>query len=351
MRTAHRPARPRSIRPLVGLVLTASCVACAPAADPAIDPGPGAGDMPLPADAAPDAPPDAAPPDMYPAPPDMYPAPAPERADPAYLQVGSFNIDWLAAGYRSEFTPRLARDYEMITRLIVETDVEVFGLQEIEGDGALELLGLPARYRWHVGESGWSQNPAILWRSDRVRVDDAREIRLPGTDFPSKDPLAARVTHLDGDLAFTLIVVHFHPFPNAEDSGYRAHQIEQLHTWITRGLPEHPIPEPPVVIVGDFNDSHAGLNDQIPGLVPFEDDPGFAFVEDDCPESSQTRYDSRIDHLVISAGLTRRLRSDGPDCEVDAFDDRDPYRSYGGGYRGISNISSHRPLWLYLGVD
>lgn len=297
----------------------------------------------------PDALPDAAPPDALP--PDMYPAIAPDRADPAYVQVGGFNIDWLADEYRSEYTPRLARDYEMIARLIVETDVEVFGLQEIEGDGALELLGLPGRYRWHVGESGWSQNPAILWRPDRVSVDDIREIRLPGTDFPSKDPLVGRVSSLAGDLAFTLVVVHFHPFPNTEDSTYRANQIAGLHTWITAGLPDQPAPEPPVVIVGDFNDSHDGLHREIHGLLPFEDDPGFVFVEDDCPGSSQTRYDSRIDHLVIGAELLPRLRSDGPACVVDAFDDRDPYRSYGGGYRGISNISSHRPMWLYLSAQ
>ncbi len=306
------------------------------------------------ADAAADAEPaDAGPPDAGPADadaPDLYPAPAAERADPAYVQVGSFNIDWLADEYRSEFTPRLAADYAMITRLIVETDVEVFGLQEIEGAGALELLDLPPRYRWAVGASGWSQNPAILWRHDRVAVDDVREIRLPGTEFPSKDPLAARVRALDGDLAFTMVVVHFHPFPNTEDSTYRAHQIEQLHRWITDGLPAHPAPAPPVVIVGDFNDTHDGLHREIRGLRPFEDDPAFAFVEDDCPQSSQTRYDSRIDHLVIGADLGPRLRSDGPACHVDAFDDRDPYRSYAGGYRGISNISSHRPLWMYLSI-
>ena len=331
------------MRMLIAVALLST--ACAPSADPVSHASPDAARSPI--DAAIDAEPDAAP-IVDAAPPDLYPAPAADRADPAYIQVGSFNIDWLADAYQSEFTPRLAADYAMITRLIVETDVEVFGLQEIEGDGALTLLDLPDRYRWHVGESGWSQNPAILWRPDRVEVDDIREIRLPGTDFPSKDPLAARVRAVDGDLAFTLVVVHFHPFPNSEDSAYRAHQIEQLHTWITRGLPEHPAPAPPVVIVGDFNDTHAGLNPDIPGLQPFEDDPDYTFVEADCPGSSQTRYDSRIDHLVIDRALVERLHDSGPQCHVDAFDDRDPYRSYGGGYRGISNISSHRPLWLYL---
>lgn len=336
-------------RPNLALAL-ALTLGCAPGADPAAERAP--------VDAAPpDALPDAAPPDAVPdaapdaAAPDMYPAPAPERADPSRVQVGSFNIDWLADEYRSEFTPRLAADYAMITRLIVETDVEVFGLGEIEGDGALELLGLPARYRWRVGASGWSQNPAILWRDDKVRVDDVREIRLPGTDFPSKDPLVARVESRVGDLAFTLVVVHFHPFANTEDSTYRAHQIEQLHIWLTDGLPDAPPPEPPVVLVGDFNDTRDGIHPEIDSLAPLEADPRFVFVEDDCPQSSQTRYDSRIDHLLITADLVGRLPVDGAACHVDAFDDRDPYRSYGGGYRGLSNISSHRPLWLYLAVD
>ncbi len=337
----HHPVMRAPLPTLLALAL-AGCQPPADPADPAEPPDPDAGPIA-----------DALEPDLGPidaALPDLYPAPDPDRADPAWVQVGSFNIDWLGATYRSEFTPRLEADYGMIARLIVETDVEVFGLQEIEGDAALALLGLPARYAWHVGESGWSQNPAILWRTDRVRVEDPREIRLPGTDFPSKDPLAARVESLDGDLRFTLVVVHFHPFANTEDSAYRAQQIEQLHRWLTDGLPQAPAPDPPVVIVGDFNDAHGGIHREIEGLAPLEGDPRFVFVEDDCPGSSQTRYDSRIDHLVIDAALAPRLRPD-PACAVDAFDDRDPYRSYGGGYRGLSNISSHRPLWLSLAAE
>lgn len=320
------------------LALALLALGCTPTGDPAAVADARAPDAASLDDAAPII--DAAPLDA--APPDAGPPPAP-------IEVGSFNIDWLADEYESEYTPRLAADYDMIAALIVETGVEVFGLQEIEGDGALALLGLPDGYAWAVGRSGWSQNLAILYRADRVALTDVREIHLPGTDFPSKDPLAARVQSLDGALAFTLVVVHMNPFPNTDDTTYRQNQITELHRWLTAGLADHPPPEPPVVVVGDFNDTHDGIHRTLDTLTAFEADPRFVFVEDDCPGSSQTRYDSRIDHLVIDAALAERLGD--PACVVDRFDERSPYRDYPGGHRGRSNISTHRPLWLTLRVE
>lgn len=311
------------------------------------------GCAPVESDALPDLSLDAAAPDaLLDAAPDAEPDAEPDAA-PEPLAVGTFNIDWLADHYESEFTPRLAADYAMIAQLIVETDVEVFGLQEIDGPGALELLALPPRYRWVVGRSGWSQNLAILYRSDRVQVSDVREIRLPDTDFPSKDPLVAQVDSLEGDLMFTLVVVHFKPFTNTEDATYRAHQISALHQWLSAGLPEAPPPRPPVIIVGDFNDTHEGLHRTLDPLQPFEDDPGWVFVEDACPGGTQTRYESRIDHLVVSHALEPRVIGPigGPSCVVDRFDERPPYRDYPGGYRGRSNISTHRPLWMWIALE
>lgn len=318
----------------IALALLALLAGCAPGDDPALSPDAAPVDA-APIDATPDAAPDLAPPDAAPPPPP--------------LEVGSFNIDWLADEYESEYTPRLAADYAMINRLLVETGVDVFGLQEIEGDGALALLGLPDDYAWVVGRSGWSQNLAILYRRDRVTVADVREIHLPGTEFPSKDPLAARVQSLDGALAFTLVVVHMNPFPSTDDTTYRQLQIAGLHQWLTAGLDRSPPPEPPVIVVGDFNDTHEGIHRALDTLTPFEADPRFVFVEDACPGSSQTRYPSRIDHLVIDAALTPRLGD--PACVIDRFDERAPYADYPDGYRGRSNISTHRPLWMTLRVD
>ncbi|MCB9528047.1 MAG: endonuclease/exonuclease/phosphatase family protein [Myxococcales bacterium] len=326
-------ARPSNGLALAALLITST--GCAPADDPALLPDAAAPDAAL-IDAAIV---DAAPPDAA---PDAAPPPLP-------LAVGTFNIDWLADTYESEYTPRLAADYAMIAALIEETGVDVFGLQEIEGRGALELLGLPDDYAWAVGRSGWSQNPAILYRPDRVTLTDVREVHLPGTDFPSKDPLAARVTSLDGALAFTLVVVHMNPFPSTDDTTYRAHQITELHRWLTDGLDTAPPPAPPVVVLGDFNDTHEGIHRTLDTLTPLEGDPRFVFVEDDCPGGTEIHYESRIDHLIVDAALTDRLAE--PACVLDRFDDRSPYADYPDGWRGRSNISSHRPLWMSLRVD
>ena len=276
--------------------------------------------------------------------------------DPGALQVATFNADWLWSSYEAGYYPRNAVDYAMVARLFTDFDLEVVALQEVNGTAAMTLLELPGGWEWALGESGWSQNLGILWRSDRVRVDNVREVALEINEWPSKDPLAADVTALDGSLAFTMVVVHHKPFSGNEDAALRYAQAEQLHAWITGelALEAHRAPfHDHVLVVGDFNDDFVPLNSGYPSLAVFEDDPWFTFVTRDTDQSSQLSYDSLIDHLVLSepmvAAYAERGQPDG--CKVIAHDDISPWSDYDGGFSGRQNISDHRPVWAFLQVD
>lgn len=278
-----------------------------------------------------------------------------QYVDPAWLQVATFNTSWLWAAYEDGYTPRNAVDYAMIARMFTGFDLDLVALQEVDGEVAMALLELPEPWAWAVGASGWSQNPTILWRADRLRVENVREVHLEVNEWPSKDPLVADVSSLDGELAFTFVVVHHKPYADNEDAAQRYAQAEALHTWLVEELAAEPERAPfhtSVLVAGDFNDAFTPLNSVWPSLAVFEDDPGFTFATRDTDGYSQIGYRSLIDHLVLSEPLWPAYRDGGQlgACQVIAHDETPPWSDYEGGFGGQQNISDHRPVWIYLAV-
>ncbi len=278
--------------------------------------------------------------------------PDPAWSEPGRVQVATFNADWLWDHVGGEYEPRTEVDFQMIGRLLVEHDLELVGLQEVDGDGGMEMLQLPAGWDWVTGETGWSQNIALLWQTDAFEVSNVREVWLPGTDWPSKDPLVARVQHRGGNLRFTVVVVHFNPYEDYDDAIYRAMQVEELHTWLTDVLPtEEPSPwSDHVLVMGDFNDTFGGINRGVDSLEPLEQDPTWTFATWDTDDYTHIPYKSRIDHIMLSDDLLPRyLEAGQPDgCKVIAHDQLPPWDRYDGGWGGDQVISDHRPVWIYL---
>ncbi len=276
--------------------------------------------------------------------------------DPGAVQLATFNGSWLWSAYDGGYYPRNAVDYAMIARMFEGFDLELVALQEINGESAMELLELGEHWSWSLGESGWSQNPGVLWRNDRLRVENLREIALEINEWPSKDPLVADVTALDGELAFTLVVVHFKPYAGSEDAGLRYAQAEQLRAWIVDELAVDSDRAPfhdHVVIAGDFNDDFLPLNSGFPSLEIWQDDPWFTLLTDGSEQYSQIPYRSLIDHIVVSEPLLDAWvpQDDGEGCAVIAHDDISPWSDYDGGFDNRQNISDHRAVWAYLSVD
>ena len=280
----------------------------------------------------------------------------PALDDSDFLQVGTFNIDWLADHHGSEYTPRNDVDYGMIRQLIVEYDLDLMAMQEIEGEGALDLLELPEQYAYAVGDTGWSQNPAILYRADRVSVANVREVTLPSYDWPNKAPLLADVRAIDGSLAFTFAVVHFVPFADYDNATERERQVLELHRYLTEDL-EFLGNDPPfvdhVVVAGDFNDTFAGIHDHVDSLAAFEHDPVFLFATVYTEFYTELSYQSKIDHVVMTQNLAPAYLNGGQQgaCHVIAHDQISPYADYEGGWGGGQNISSHRPVWVFMDVN
>jgi endonuclease/exonuclease/phosphatase family metal-dependent hydrolase len=275
-------------------------------------------------------------------------APAPD------LRLATFNIQWLTADPLYE-TRRNDVDHEMIRSLITEHDLHLLALQEVEGEAGMAHLDLPSRWSWTAGETGWSQNQIVLWRNDLVEVEEVFELDLPATVNPSKEPLVARVRTRQGDLSLTLIGVHSKPFTDDENAAYRYEQIRELADWIEDELPDRFSGDytENIAILGDFNDTFEGLNADWKSLDIIEQDLGYSLTTRTATTYTQVPYESLIDHIALSPGLTERWTEAGQEggAHVIAHDELSPWSDYTGGYRDQQNISDHRPVWLDLEVS
>lgn len=277
---------------------------------------------------------------------------------PNTARIASFNAEWLADHYttsateRDDFQPRLEADYAMIRSLIVDNQIDVLGLQEVEGDGAMELLGLPSTWSWVVGDTGWSQNLVIAWRNDRFALDKLRAIPLDANSGAARDPLVAELRHRDGELGFTLVVVHNNPYEDAAEARMRKAQVEELAVWLEATLPDEESSDlaDQHIVLGDFNDSFEGINPSVPSLDALEGAAGLRFASRQTTGVSYIPYASLIDHIALSPPLAERW-PDADDPEgfgIILHDQTEPWSSYSEGYRGVPNISDHRPVYVDL---
>lgn len=335
--------------------LTCSAFACNPIPDP------GLADLATGGDAAADIATDADPPDVAPdtppedVEPDIEPDAGPPLViDPAWhdndvFQVGTFNIDWLWDTYGGEFTSRNEVDYAQIASLIRAIDIEVLALQEINGEGALELLGLPRVWEWTVGYSGWSQNLAVLVRSDRARILSAREVRLPSNDFPAKEPLVVEIERLDDGSVWWLVVLHLHPFTDPESVSARMTQSEEVAAWLDEAVDGagEPIRDRAIVL-GDINDTREGISDHGPAAGPLLEHPDLVVASDACEGGTTLDFESRIDHILLGESAAAAWQDAGETCAIVRHDELSPWSDYEGGWRSRPTVSTHRPIFVTL---
>lgn len=269
------------------------------------------------------------------------------------LRVASFNADWLWGTHGDGEMPRNAVDTQMMGRLLTDYGLEVVGLQEIDGPESLALLDLQGDWAWVTGESGWNQNVAIAWRDDVVRVTNAREVVLPSFADANKKPLVADVTSRHGDLAFSLVVIHHHPYSDPESAQERATQATELYAWISEklSLSTSPPYDQNIVLLGDFNDTFDGIHPDWPSLTPFTDDSSWDFATADTDHFTQIPYRSQIDHIALWGGARSRQVAAGTEDGVHIIphEQTAPWSNYSGGWADPNpTISDHRPLWIGL---
>jgi len=226
-------------------------------------------------------------------------------------------------------------------------------LQEIEGDQAIELLGLTSNYAWVTGTTGWSQNIAFLYRSDKWELVDHRELRLPAFDGAEKAPFVGEFRHRSSDLRLTMVGVHLKAYTDNAASRERQEQARSLGEWLEADLPDEASESAfaeNVVVAGDFNDTFEGLNPSWPAVSGLEGTANLRFASRQTTGFSYIDFESLIDHIALTPGLYQ-MWPGGEEPEgygIITHDLQSPWNDYSGGYRDVPNISSHRPVYVDL---
>lgn len=225
--------------------------------------------------------------------------------------------------------------------LLTEMAADVVALQEIADEDAFYALlqRLPDYDGVLNDDPGAWLRVGLLWRRDRVQVDDVET--LFSTDwyaFP-RPPLAARIT-IDAPtpIDFVTVVLHLKAQLDAESEARRRTACERLDTWVSDQLGEGD--ERDYLLVGDFNDK---LTDPPQWNVfgAFLDKPdAYRFLTQPAAEAGEHTYlpfESFIDHVLVTSDALDEIGSGSTEVlaiEQDISDYRD--------------LTDHRPVRTWL---
>lgn len=257
-----------------------------------------------------------------------------DAAEPDAGPLPGFTI----ATWNIENFPQATSAPRLVQEIIETHRWDLIGVQEISDDAAfLSLIDSLEDYGGYVSfDSRAFQRNGILFRRDRVRVENVQRLfERDGYAFP-RDPLAADVSFLndDGSVAFdfAFVVVHLKATLEEQSRLRRLDAIQKLDTWTREVIAGG---ETEVVIVGDYNDEASDpagenvfgpmLGDRYSILTQALDEDAFSFIP----------FRALIDHIVITSGTSEEYGmgtisiADGVRVEVLNYQD---------------NVSDHLPV-------
>ena len=226
------------------------------------------------------------------------------------FEAATWNIEWFGGpnGPTDD-----ARQINNVTRIIQEADIDLWALQEIANEGALNtvIANLGGAYDARLAPTSAQQSLglAFVYKPDVIRVRGIEEILGQfSSDFAGRPPyqLEADVTIEGTTVTTTFIVVHMKAMSDIDSYNQRVAASTRLKNHIDFTT----LNDEPVIILGDLNDLLTGsiTSGQPSPYQNFVDDPSFstptlAFHQDGrntfC-RSSGCLSGSAIDHIIIS---------------------------------------------------
>jgi endonuclease/exonuclease/phosphatase family metal-dependent hydrolase len=255
-----------------------------------------------------------------------------EPRDRAPVRVMTWNL---------ENFPLAAGSIDAVASIILESDADVVGVQELSDQGAFETLvgALPGYDGLLADDADAFYRAGIVYRADRIAVIDTKLLfENESYAFP-RPVLKATVRARGGDGAtdfdFTFLVLHLKAQVDAESESRRRAACSRLHEWMATEL--QTTPEQDIVAVGDWNDelTDAPADNVFQALL---DRPQiYTFLTMPLAEQgavSYLPYDRLIDHVLVTASA---LEDYGQGQTAVLEPDRTVVN-----YRGV--VSDHRPV-------
>ena len=233
--------------------------------------------------------------------------------DPSYVtsdhrlvkKYGSESTFDIATWNLEQFPLQGRNTVSYVAQLIKDTDIDMFGLQEINNSSYFNALmdSLPG-YAGHLSElPGDLYKLAIIYKKDLISVTTPSQI-FPGDwyAFP-RPPLTTYVEVRKENKVvfdFTLIVNHLKALGDPEDIARREDACIKLKNYIDTEILTSA--DKDCIVLGDLNDTIDDLPSQNVFSVFLEDSTNYAFLTR--PIVNQASYigsfNSLIDHLFIT---------------------------------------------------
>lgn len=235
------------------------------------------------------------------------------------IRIATFNIEWLGDGIDDRIK-RSDDDYRRIAEVIENIQADVIGVQEIENEAALlkVMTHLPD-FKFIMGNTGWVQNPAVIYRKDVDVVFVKNYHPLAVREKKTRAGLWVNVKKDNFD--FNLMVVHFKSTSRfdstaelkAESFALRKLQAAALKNWADSLV--NSSTEKDILIIGDFNDNPNRTNTR--NLDHLIQNDEFIFVTKDLGSCKNPRWDL-IDHVVVNKSAKTRY-IEGSEFVYDIF--------------------------------
>ena len=238
----------------------------------------------------------------------------PTVGNPNTLDVGTWNIEWF--GSPSEQPSNDALQLSNARQVILESEIDLWGVQEISSTSAFESLldALGPNYDGQLATNSGTQRIGFIYNTDVIRVRQIRHILESAEfEFAFRPPLQMEVDVLlpDTTVIMTFIVVHMKARADQESYERRTTASTRLKSHIDFTT----LGSKPVVVLGDFNDKlerSIFANRTTPYDNFLQDPDKFNFLsyplEMDgegtfCSNSACTSTSSFIDHILITDEL------------------------------------------------
>ncbi len=225
------------------------------------------------------------------------------------IAITTFNLNWLGDGYNDRID-RTDEDYYNIASIIEDLDSDIFCLQEIENDRAIQKIisNLPD-YKYIISKNGNAQKLAIIYKN-YLQVKNQKEIsELMLSSSNYRPGLSVNVKYQNFD--FELINIHLKSTSSydstdaqiAKSQMIRSNQISVLNNWVNIFLDTNR--EEDIIIVGDFNDTpHRKINNTLSELL---NNKNISFITADLKSCGKYKNSYVIDNIAISLPVMNRL--------------------------------------------
>jgi endonuclease/exonuclease/phosphatase family metal-dependent hydrolase len=225
--------------------------------------------------------------------------------------IATFNIEWLGDGV-ADGKPRSDQDYLRIADIIVKTEADVVGVQEVENLAALDkVLRYLDGYTGYVHQGTSKQNLGVVYKKG-VEVKIVGGYGKLALDRPGRlrEGLLLQCRKLNFD--WIQMVVHLKSTSRhdstqelrEESKELRSRQCQVLRQWADSVLATGG--ESDIVITGDFNDYPLRRNQ--PTLSAIYESYSLVFATKELKSCKNSQWFT-IDHVVISKSAEHRLMS------------------------------------------